>query len=174
VKRSMDSDKGKYAPLSTDSSPGDDLKTYFDEEDRLSSSSVGGEKGDTNQWNAGQSNRGFRRKVSINIFLAAFAISAAFLLGVVATLAATKWTAQNGIGRQESGLYESGQKAPTYPTDYPPARDAVELEMVRFSGSAYFDDAGEPFFHYKEGETRYFGKPSEDIDIAWGEMLSRE
>ncbi|KAI5370337.1 Putative mycotoxin biosynthesis protein UstYa [Septoria linicola] len=65
----------------------------------------------------------------------------------------------------------NSQKAQIYDTDFGPARKSVELEQVRFSGSAQFDDEGEPYFDYDEHETVYTGTPTKAMDRAWNKLI---
>lgn len=65
------------------------------------------------------------------------------------------------------------QSATTYSTDWKPAREAVELEKVRFMGSALFDDEGEPYFD-DEDRSPYMGTPTKAIDQAWSNLIKRE
>ncbi|KAF2207417.1 hypothetical protein CERZMDRAFT_16581, partial [Cercospora zeae-maydis SCOH1-5] len=66
-----------------------------------------------------------------------------------------------------------GPKAPVYSTDFRPARHAVELEQVRFTGSPKFDDNGDPFLVYPPDQILYTGPPSGQIDLEWEELIKK-
>jgi hypothetical protein len=54
-----------------------------------------------------------------------------------------------------------------------PARSAIEVNEVRFSGSLRYTDKGHIYVDYPPNEPKYFGEPSPEIDKAWQDLIGR-
>ncbi|SMY25978.1 unnamed protein product [Zymoseptoria tritici ST99CH_1A5] len=155
----MNSRKGQYASLPTRDESAVTAEYHYDEEVTLNlpDDHDENEAADSQRRaSAKNEDRGFRRKVSINIFIAFALLLVAFFSGAAVSLIFTSTDQRQAL---------------VYPTDYPPARAAVEAATIRFSGGAYFDEQGEPYFHYDHDQTRYFGPPSHKIDRAWDNII---
>ncbi|KAM3418540.1 hypothetical protein BST61_g4518 [Cercospora zeina] len=72
-----------------------------------------------------------------------------------------------------TSFFVTERKAQTYSTEFAPARSAVELEQVQFTGAPKFDDEGEPFFDYDQNQVLFSGTPTEAIDRAWDQLIER-
>jgi hypothetical protein len=159
----MHSLRGKYTPLAA---PGhglnDGLESYFDEDQRSRTSDREEvEKIGVNQWSTGKRPRKDGKcRLSFSACLAfSLSLFAAFLSGVAITLTFTSGGARSQLAQANT-------------TGYPPAKDAIEPDTVRFTGAAFFDDSGEPFFRYDADQARYFGTPTDDMDALWDTILS--
>ncbi|GIZ40867.1 hypothetical protein CKM354_000418900 [Cercospora kikuchii] len=140
----------QYAPLR--------LEDEFEDEKDVGSSEDGGERSAEGcRWCKGELRQTRTSNFSkLHIALAVLITIAVFFLGYATNILVTS---------------RQGQKAQTYSTEFKPARPAAELEQVRFTGSAQFDDEGEPFFDYAEDQVLYTGTPTKAMDRAWNKLI---
>jgi hypothetical protein len=52
-----------------------------------------------------------------------------------------------------------------------PAREAISIKKVKFTGGLYFDYNGTLHSTSNPEEPRYVGPPSEDMDNAWEALI---
>lgn len=64
-------------------------------------------------------------------------------------------------------------RAQVYLTEFLPAAEALEMQTVNFTGTAIFDAQGDPYFD-KDYDRKYVGKPTQEIDDAWEELVKSE
>jgi hypothetical protein len=52
-----------------------------------------------------------------------------------------------------------------------PAKPAIEAKRVQFTGELKFHENGTMYRDWADGEPRYFGPPTPEIDKAWDDLL---
>jgi hypothetical protein len=52
-----------------------------------------------------------------------------------------------------------------------PSKEAIELELVTFTGGPAFDEDGE-FYVPNPGNVDYVGDPSPEVDDAWAKLIN--
>lgn len=47
----------------------------------------------------------------------------------------------------------------------------IKVKQVKFTGGIKFAEDGTAYRHVEPGTTQYVGKPSDEIDLAWEELI---